>query len=99
MVRRIRFLKPLSAGILSNHRKIPPFGMAGGEPGQVGRNWVERVDGRCEELASTEEVAMGAGDVLVIETPGGGGGGLFLDKNKGLDTIECRSEDSNFLID
>nr|VFK78396.1 MAG: Hydantoinase B/oxoprolinase [Candidatus Kentron sp. SD] len=60
MVRRIRFLKPLSAGILSNHRKIPPFGMAGGEPGQVGRNWVERVDGRCEELASTEEVAEDA---------------------------------------
>nr|VFK10820.1 MAG: N-methylhydantoinase B/oxoprolinase/acetone carboxylase, alpha subunit [Candidatus Kentron sp. LPFa] len=75
VVRRIRFLEPLSAGILSNHRKVSPFGMAGGEPGQVGRNWVERADGRCEELASTEEVSMEAGDVLVIETPGGGGWG------------------------
>ena len=47
--------------------------MAGGEPGRVGRNWVERADGRCEELGGTEEVSMEAGDVLVIETPGGGG--------------------------
>nr|VFK78797.1 MAG: 5-oxoprolinase (ATP-hydrolysing) [Candidatus Kentron sp. SD] len=73
VIRRIRFLEPLSAGILSNHRKVPPFGMAGGEPGRVGRNWVERVDGRCEELGGTEEVSMEAEDVLVIETPGGGG--------------------------
>nr|VFK19968.1 MAG: Hydantoinase B/oxoprolinase [Candidatus Kentron sp. LFY] len=73
VVRRIRFLEPLSAGILSNHRKVPPFGMAGEEPGQVGKNSVERTDGRCEDLASAEEVAMEAGDVLVIETPGGGG--------------------------
>ena len=73
VVRRIRFLEPLSAGILSNHRKVPPFGMAGGEPGRVGRNRVERADGRCEELGGTEEVSMAAGDVLVIETPGGGG--------------------------
>nr|VFK06868.1 MAG: Hydantoinase B/oxoprolinase [Candidatus Kentron sp. LPFa]VFK23014.1 MAG: Hydantoinase B/oxoprolinase [Candidatus Kentron sp. LPFa] len=73
VVRRIRFLGSLSAGILSNHRQVPPFGMAGGEPGQVGRNWVERVDGRCEELGGTEEVSMAAGDVFIIETLGGGG--------------------------
>nr|VFK68216.1 MAG: Hydantoinase B/oxoprolinase [Candidatus Kentron sp. UNK] len=75
VIRRIRFLEPLPAGILSNHRQVPPFGMAGGEAGQVGKNWVERADGRHKELASTAEVAMGAGDVLVIETPGGGGWG------------------------
>ena len=68
-------MEPPSAGILSNHRKVPPFGIVGGESGQVGRNWVERADGSREELASTEEVAMAAGDVLVIETPGGGGWG------------------------
>nr|VFK10842.1 MAG: Hydantoinase B/oxoprolinase [Candidatus Kentron sp. LPFa] len=94
VIRRIRFLEPLSAGILSNHRKIPPFGMAGGEPGRVGRNWVERADGRCEELASTEEVSMEAGDVLVIETPGGGGSWIRNSRNQhrigGLFVVETR---------
>nr|VFK23132.1 MAG: 5-oxoprolinase (ATP-hydrolysing) [Candidatus Kentron sp. MB]VFK28308.1 MAG: 5-oxoprolinase (ATP-hydrolysing) [Candidatus Kentron sp. MB]VFK74199.1 MAG: 5-oxoprolinase (ATP-hydrolysing) [Candidatus Kentron sp. MB] len=75
VIRRIRFLEPMSAAILSNHRKVPPFGMAGGAPGKTGRNRVERTDGTRETLASTEEVAMEAGDVLVIETPGGGGWG------------------------
>ena len=78
VVRRIRFLEPMSAAVIANHRKVPPFGMAGGEPGRIGKNWVERangVEGRCEELASTEEVSMEAGDVFIIETPGGGGWG------------------------
>nr|VFJ47730.1 MAG: 5-oxoprolinase (ATP-hydrolysing) [Candidatus Kentron sp. FW] len=75
VVRRIRFLEPMSAAVLANHRKVPPFGMAGGEAGKTGRNWVERADGAQETLASTEEVAMEAGDVFVIETPGGGGWG------------------------
>ena len=75
VVRRIRFLEPMSAGILSNHRRVPPFGMAGGKAGQVGKNWVERADGTRVVLASTEEVSMEAEDVFVIETPGGGGWG------------------------
>nr|VFK46959.1 MAG: 5-oxoprolinase (ATP-hydrolysing) [Candidatus Kentron sp. TC] len=75
VVRRIRFLEPMSAAILSNRRKVPPFGMAGGESGKTGRNRVERTDGSRKELASTQEVAMNAGDVFVIETPGGGGWG------------------------
>ena len=75
VVRRIRFLEPMSAAVLANHRKVPPFGMAGGEAGKTGRNWVERADGAQETLASTEEVRMEAGDVFAIETPGGGGWG------------------------
>ncbi len=73
--RRVRFLEPMTAVMLANHRVVPPFGVAGGAPGEVGRNWVERVDGTREEFGATCEVAMRAGDVFVIETPGGGGFG------------------------
>ncbi|HIM25209.1 MAG TPA: 5-oxoprolinase [Rhodospirillales bacterium] len=74
-VRRIRFLEPMTAAILSEHRKVPPHGLDGGEPGTVGRNWVQRADGSVEELAATGSTAMNPGDVFIIETPGGGGFG------------------------
>src|SRR5690606_11608039 len=74
-VRRVRFLQPMTAAILSNRRRIPPFGAAGGEDGALGVNRVERADGAEEALGSTAEVGMTAGDVFVIETPGGGGYG------------------------
>ena len=75
IVRAIRFLEPMTAGILSNRRVVPPFGMAGGEPGTVGRNSVARADGRIETLASTATVEMAVEDAIIIETPGGGGYG------------------------
>ncbi|MET0106200.1 MAG: hydantoinase B/oxoprolinase family protein, partial [Sedimenticola sp.] len=75
VVRRVRFLAPMTAAILSGHRVIPPYGMSGGDPGTVGRNRVERVDGTVVELSGSEELAMGAGDLFTIETPGGGGYG------------------------
>ena len=74
-VRRVRFLEPLTAAILSNHRRTAPFGAAGGEDGAVGINRVERTDGSIEDLGATAEVEMLPGDVFVIETPGGGGYG------------------------
>ena len=74
-VRRVRFLEPLTAAILSNHRRVPPHGMAGGKPGAVGHNYVLRVDGSRVELGPTDRVEMVAGDVFVVETPGGGGYG------------------------
>ncbi|MEG0819399.1 MAG: hydantoinase B/oxoprolinase family protein, partial [Brevundimonas sp.] len=52
-VRRVRFLEPMTAAILSNHRRVPPFGVAGGKPGAVGINQVERADGAVEALAAT----------------------------------------------
>jgi len=55
--------------------RVPPYGMAGGLPGDVGRNWVERADGSRTELGFADETEVGAGDVFVIETPGGGGFG------------------------
>jgi 5-oxoprolinase (ATP-hydrolysing) len=74
-VRRIRFLEPMTASILSNGRRHGAFGMHGGEAGAVGENWIERVDGRVERLGHIAEVSMQAGDVFVISTPGGGGFG------------------------
>jgi 5-oxoprolinase (ATP-hydrolysing) len=73
--RRIRFREAVTAGILANRRRVPPFGLAGGADGAVGRNWVERTDGSVEILAATGSAEMGVGDMFVIETPGGGGYG------------------------
>ena len=75
MVRRIRFREPMTAAILSNHRRVAPFGAAGGEAAQPGRNTVERTDGSVEALGATASTEMAAGDAFVIETPGGGGYG------------------------
>ena len=73
--RRTRFLESMEAVILANHRIVPPYGMAGGGEGAVGRNWVERADGSTEMLTATDLRQMEPGDVFVIETPGGGGFG------------------------
>ncbi|MCH2564215.1 MAG: hydantoinase B/oxoprolinase family protein, partial [SAR116 cluster bacterium] len=73
--RRTRFLESMEAVILANHRIVPPYGMAGGGEGAVGRNWVERTDGSTEILTATDLRQMEPGDVFVIETPGGGGFG------------------------
>jgi len=75
VVRRLRFRAPMTASILSNRRRTVPFGLAGGSPGRPGRNSVARADGRVEELGATAEIRVAPGDVLVIETPGGGGFG------------------------
>jgi 5-oxoprolinase (ATP-hydrolysing) len=74
-VRRVRFLEPMTAAILSNHRRVPPHGMAGGACGAPGRNYVLRADGSRVELGPTDRTEMRTGDVFVIETPGGGGYG------------------------
>ena len=74
-LRRIRFLEPMTASILSNGRKHGAFGMAGGEPGGVGENRVERADGRIEALGHIGQVQVLPGDAIVIATPGGGGYG------------------------
>ncbi|MDZ5460810.1 hydantoinase B/oxoprolinase family protein, partial [Azohydromonas lata] len=73
--RRIRFLAPMTASILSNARQHGAFGMAGGQAGAVGENRVECADGRVKTLDHIGQVAMAPGDVFVICTPGGGGYG------------------------
>jgi len=77
VIRRIKFLEAMTAGILSGRRKFVPFGLAGGESGKPGRNAVERKDGTVEELESTATVQMQPGDIFRLETPGGGGYGTL----------------------
>ncbi|HSV78190.1 MAG TPA: hydantoinase B/oxoprolinase family protein, partial [Ramlibacter sp.] len=74
-IRRVRFLEDMTASILSNGRVHPAFGMAGGQPGQVGHNRVLRADGSVEELQHIGQAQMRPGDVFEIQTPGGGGYG------------------------
>ncbi|MSQ20377.1 MAG: 5-oxoprolinase [Betaproteobacteria bacterium] len=73
--RRVRFLEPMTAAILSGHRLHAPHGAAGGASGAPGRNWVERANGAHVELAGADRAEMNAGDVFVVESPGGGGFG------------------------
>ncbi|MDH3692319.1 MAG: hydantoinase B/oxoprolinase family protein, partial [Gammaproteobacteria bacterium] len=74
-IRRLRFLEPMTAAILSCHRKVRPYGLAGGHAGAAGQNYIERADGTVDQLEGTDKTEMNAGDVFVIETPGGGGYG------------------------
>src|SRR5450830_1908216 len=79
--RQVRFLRPMTASILSNNRLQGAFGAAGGQPGEPGRNRVLRADGRTETLDHIGPVEMGVGDVFVIDTPGGGGFGARTDES------------------
>ncbi len=83
VVRRIRFRETMTASILSGHRRIPPYGMKGGEPGRVGRNYVERADGSVDEQGGTASTQVRPGDVYVVETPGGGGYGAPAERREG----------------
>jgi len=73
--RRLRFLKPMTAVMLANHRRIAPFGVAGGKPAALGRNWIERANGAIDPFGATFSSPVDRDDVIVIETPGGGGYG------------------------
>jgi 5-oxoprolinase (ATP-hydrolysing) len=75
VVRRIVFREAMSAGILSSHRVKPPFGLQGGAPGALGVNRLVRVDGSVELLLGCAEIQVEPNDVIIIETPGGGGYG------------------------
>ncbi|MBL27794.1 MAG: 5-oxoprolinase, partial [Rhodospirillaceae bacterium] len=71
-VRKLRFLEPMSASVVSNRRVVPPAGCEGGGDGAPGINRVERADGTVEVLKSADSTDMNPGDVFVIETPGAG---------------------------
>jgi 5-oxoprolinase (ATP-hydrolysing) len=75
-VRRLRFREPMTVSTLSSHRRVPPYGLAGGSPGALGANRVHRADGSVLPLAGCGSVDVQPGDVVVVETPGGGGYGV-----------------------
>jgi 5-oxoprolinase (ATP-hydrolysing) len=79
VIRHIQFRQPMTAAILSGHRQIPPFGLAGGSAGAIGHNSIRRAGGAIVPLPSKAEVQMQPGDVFQIETPGGGGFGAIAD--------------------
>jgi 5-oxoprolinase (ATP-hydrolysing) len=73
--RTIRFLERMDCTILSGHRRVRPFGLAGGEGGQIGENWVRRNGGRMEKLQGCDETVIDAGEAVIIQTPTAGGCG------------------------
>ncbi|HEY6256270.1 MAG TPA: hydantoinase B/oxoprolinase family protein [Xanthobacteraceae bacterium] len=73
--RTIRFLEPMECTILSGHRRVRPFGLAGAEAGAVGENWARRGDGTRERLKACDATAMQAGEAIIIQTPTAGGYG------------------------
>ena len=74
-LRVIRFLERMDCAILSGFRKVRPFGSRGGEPGQLGENWVRRKDGRIERLKGCDQTVLEPGEAIIIKTPTGGGFG------------------------
>jgi 5-oxoprolinase (ATP-hydrolysing) len=74
-VRRIKFREAMTASMLSNRRRVAPFGLEGGGPAALGRNSVVRADGSTEMFGATASVSVEPGDIFVIKTPGGGGFG------------------------
>jgi len=75
VIRKLRFLEPMTATMLTSHRIVAPFGLEGGSPGRCGSNTVVRSNGDIEQLQGNDETSLDPGDMLVIETPGGGGFG------------------------
>ncbi|MFD3754914.1 hydantoinase B/oxoprolinase family protein [Streptomyces cyaneofuscatus] len=73
--RRLRFREPVTVALLSGHRRVPPYGAEGGEPGALGEQYIERVGGAVDRLEGCDTAELDAGDVLVVRTPGGGGYG------------------------
>ena len=75
ITRILKFLEPMEVNLLTGHREVPPFGLAGGEPGACGVNQLRRRDGRLESLSGSDRVFLEAGDAIIMHTPGGGGYG------------------------
>jgi 5-oxoprolinase (ATP-hydrolysing) len=79
--RRLRFRELMEVNLLSSHRLLPPFGLAGGAPAATGEQWIERADGSRAALAGCGSATVAAGDAVVIRTPGGGGYGQAEEKD------------------
>jgi 5-oxoprolinase (ATP-hydrolysing) len=74
-LRRIRFLERMDCSLLSGHRRVPPFGLDGGAPGECGENAVRRKDGTIEVLEGCDQTVIEAGEAIIIKSPSGGGYG------------------------
>jgi len=75
ITRKVRFLESMTVTVICGHRRVSPFGVDGGEPGEVGKEWVERASGESVALQGIDAIDVEPGDVFVMQTPGGGGYG------------------------
>ena len=73
--RRLRFLEPMTVNIIAGHRKIPPYGLSGGESGALGENYVIHPDKSITSLGTKGQIEVTKDDIFVLKTPGGGGFG------------------------
>ena len=73
--RRMRFLEPMTVNLIAGHRKIPPYGLSGGESGALGENYVIHSDESVTRLGTKGQVEVGENDLFILKTPGGGGFG------------------------
>lgn len=73
--RTIRFREDMDCAILSSHRTLRPHGLIGGEPGEMGRTEVRRLDGSIEVLPGCAQTSLKAGEAVTVVTPTGGGFG------------------------
>jgi 5-oxoprolinase (ATP-hydrolysing) len=74
-LRVIRFLESMECAILAGFRRVRPFGLGGGEPGEAGANFVRRKNGQLESLDPCAQTVLEPGDAVIIRTPTGGGYG------------------------
>ena len=74
-LRVMRFLERMDVSLLTGHRRVPPFGIEGGSPGECGENWARRADGRLERLEGCDQTVIAPGEAIIIKTPSGGGYG------------------------
>jgi 5-oxoprolinase (ATP-hydrolysing) len=84
--RTIRFRERMDCALLTGHRRVRPFGLKGGEPGQLGRNSVRRLDGRHDVLQGCDQTVLEAGEAITIVTPTGGGFGSRSERDKTRNT-------------
>ena len=75
ITRKVRFLEEMTVTTLCSHRRVPPFGVAGGAPGEVGKEWIERADGTVTPHKGNDQNQVHPGDLFVMQTPAGGGYG------------------------
>ena len=75
VTRKLRFLEPMTVTTLCSHRRVKPFGLNGGSPGDCGKEWLERTDGKILNLNGNDSCEVEPNDLFVMQTPGGGGFG------------------------
>ena len=75
VTRKLRFLEPMTVTTLCSHRRVKPFGLNGGSPGDCGKEWLERTDGSILNLNGNDSCEVEPNDLFVMQTPGGGGFG------------------------